>query len=253
MSTSSVEELAAHLARLETELQSLRQNLSLISQPDNRVVQLDVANTLEMQWKLVTSMVVFLMQIGFGMFEVGLCRVKNTNSILMKNILDTCIVCVVWWLVGQAFAVCPLCPSVSCQPAHQRDSTCTTVRVRQHVSDSTCTSTYSACPTPSTPMHHSPVVLPSQYGEGGSFIGEPASVFFQEAVIPDSASNVLWFQTYVFATASVTIVSGSIAERTTPIGYACHAIFTACLIYPVTVRWCTTPYTQTPPLARPPV
>lgn len=37
------------------------------------------------------AQVVFYMQVGFTMFEVGSVRAKNTKNILLKNILDVSI------------------------------------------------------------------------------------------------------------------------------------------------------------------
>ena len=47
----------------------------------------------------------------------------------------------------------------------------------------------------------------------------------------------LWLQSYVYATASVTIVSGAVAKRTSPVGYMSHALLTCGLTYPVVVHW----------------
>ena len=48
---------------------------------------------------------------------------------------------------------------------------------------------------------------------------------------------MVWFQSCIYATTSVTIVSGAIAERSSPMGYMCHSCITAGLIYPVVVHW----------------
>jgi Amt family ammonium transporter len=38
-------------------------------------------------WTLITGMLVFFMNLGFGMLESGLCRSKNTVNILAKNVI----------------------------------------------------------------------------------------------------------------------------------------------------------------------
>lgn len=43
------------------------------------------------------------MQIGFGFVECGSVRKKNANSILMKNLLDVCVGCLGWLLLGFGF------------------------------------------------------------------------------------------------------------------------------------------------------
>jgi Amt family ammonium transporter len=51
-------------------------------------------------WVIVTAFLVFVMQLGFGMLEAGLIRVKNITNILIKNILDFCIATIVYWAFG---------------------------------------------------------------------------------------------------------------------------------------------------------
>eukprot|EP00325_Prymnesiales_sp_UTEX-LB-985_P011386 CAMPEP_0174761086 /NCGR_PEP_ID=MMETSP1094-20130205/109096_1 /TAXON_ID=156173 /ORGANISM="Chrysochromulina brevifilum, Strain UTEX LB 985" /LENGTH=513 /DNA_ID=CAMNT_0015967033 /DNA_START=15 /DNA_END=1555 /DNA_ORIENTATION=- len=47
---------------------------------------------------------VFLMQCGFAVLAAGSVREKNVRNILLKNGLDACVGCVVWFLVGAGFA-----------------------------------------------------------------------------------------------------------------------------------------------------
>jgi Amt family ammonium transporter len=43
-------------------------------------------------------------QAGFGMLEVGCVRKKNTKHILMKNMIDTSVAGLMWWLIGATLA-----------------------------------------------------------------------------------------------------------------------------------------------------
>lgn len=54
-------------------------------------------------WVIVTASMVFFMQAGFVMLEIGACRAKNTINIVMKSFLDFCICAIVFLLVGFAF------------------------------------------------------------------------------------------------------------------------------------------------------
>lgn len=54
-------------------------------------------------WIIVTASMVFFMQAGFVMLEIGACRAKNTINIVMKSFLDFCICAIVFLLVGFAF------------------------------------------------------------------------------------------------------------------------------------------------------
>ena len=51
-------------------------------------------------WFLIGVVLVFWMQAGFAMLEIGLVRAKNTGNIIMKNLMDFCIGTVVFILIG---------------------------------------------------------------------------------------------------------------------------------------------------------
>ena len=51
-------------------------------------------------WLLMGAALVFWMQAGFAMVEAGFTRAKNTGNILMKNLMDFCIGCAVFILLG---------------------------------------------------------------------------------------------------------------------------------------------------------
>merc|ERR1740130_1893566 len=44
------------------------------------------------------------MQAGFATLSAGSIRAKNVSNILLKNLLDACIGCVAWFLLGYGFA-----------------------------------------------------------------------------------------------------------------------------------------------------
>ena len=43
---------------------------------------------------------VFFMQAGFAMLEVGIVQPKNATNILFKNLIDASLAAITWWLVG---------------------------------------------------------------------------------------------------------------------------------------------------------
>jgi Amt family ammonium transporter len=51
-------------------------------------------------WFLIGAALVFFMQCGFAMVETGFTRAKNAGNIIMKNLMDFCIGCVVFILLG---------------------------------------------------------------------------------------------------------------------------------------------------------
>lgn len=56
-----------------------------------------IGNTI---WVLLGALLVFFMQAGFAMVEVGFTRAKNSGNIIMKNLLDFSIAAPIFWLVG---------------------------------------------------------------------------------------------------------------------------------------------------------
>ncbi|MBO4592439.1 MAG: ammonium transporter, partial [Eubacterium sp.] len=51
-------------------------------------------------WFLKGAALVFCMQAAFAMVESGFARAKNAGNILMKNLMDFCIGCCVFILIG---------------------------------------------------------------------------------------------------------------------------------------------------------
>ena len=57
-------------------------------------------SSIDSVWVLFGAVLVFSMQIGFTMVEVGLTRLKNSGNIIMKNVMDLCLGTVMFWLIG---------------------------------------------------------------------------------------------------------------------------------------------------------
>ena len=53
-------------------------------------------------WTLVAAFLVFFMQAGFAMVEVGFTRAKNAGNIIMKNLMDFSVGSLVFFIVGYA-------------------------------------------------------------------------------------------------------------------------------------------------------
>ena len=51
-------------------------------------------------WVLVCGAMVLMMHAGFALLEAGLCRMKNVESVLMKNLLTPLIGSVCWCLAS---------------------------------------------------------------------------------------------------------------------------------------------------------
>ena len=55
-------------------------------------------------WLIFGGVLVFWMQAGFAMLEVGTVHRKNTKNILIKNMFDASIAAIMWWSIGHALA-----------------------------------------------------------------------------------------------------------------------------------------------------
>ena len=40
-------------------------------------------------------------QCGFALLEAGSVRLKNTNNILLKDVVNTCLSALIWWAIGE--------------------------------------------------------------------------------------------------------------------------------------------------------
>ena len=60
--------------------------------------------TTDVIYYIYCATLVFLMQAGFAMLEVGSVRKKNSKNILVKNFMDACIGALMWWAMGYAIA-----------------------------------------------------------------------------------------------------------------------------------------------------
>ena len=75
-------------------------NLYLSQQSDITLLQ----ESTDVVWVSIATYLVFFMQAGFAMLELGSVRHKNAQNILLKNFLDICIATLTWWLLGYGFA-----------------------------------------------------------------------------------------------------------------------------------------------------
>jgi len=64
----------------------------------------NLAQALDHTWFILCGALVMFMQAGFAMVESGVCRAKNVQNILLKNLTDVCVGTLGWWMSGWAFA-----------------------------------------------------------------------------------------------------------------------------------------------------
>lgn len=81
-------------------LVSLIAGVPAVAMADTPVTADAVQTNLNFVWTCVAAFLVFLMQAGFAMVEMGMTRAKNAANILMKNMMDFCIGSLAFWAVG---------------------------------------------------------------------------------------------------------------------------------------------------------
>lgn len=86
------------------ELKAYRSLLFLFFLRGGSIMSEEILNAVNGQvfavWFLIGAALVFWMQAGFAMVETGFTRAKNAGNILMKNLMDFCIGCVMFILIG---------------------------------------------------------------------------------------------------------------------------------------------------------
>ncbi|HSR11016.1 MAG TPA: ammonium transporter [Thermodesulfobacteriota bacterium] len=60
----------------------------------------DHAASMDMVWTLIASFLIFLMQAGFTLVEVGFTRAKNAGNVVMKNMIDFSLGSIGFFLIG---------------------------------------------------------------------------------------------------------------------------------------------------------
>uniref|UniRef100_A0A7S1D705 Ammonium transporter n=1 Tax=Cyclophora tenuis TaxID=216820 RepID=A0A7S1D705_CYCTE len=67
-------------------------------------IDADIEAAINGLWILTAAILCFLLQAGFGLYEVGSVREKNAQNIMLKNMMDVCVSAIAYWSVGYAFA-----------------------------------------------------------------------------------------------------------------------------------------------------
>ncbi|KAH8092379.1 ammonium transmembrane transporter [Aureococcus anophagefferens] len=88
------------LASLEARVAALEGNHGL----DDDAALFLPAGDADAFWLLFGMVLVFFMQAGFAMLEVGSVQLKNTKNILIKNVFDASIAAIMWWFFGYGIA-----------------------------------------------------------------------------------------------------------------------------------------------------
>lgn len=79
--------------------------LGWTDEADDGVAKANLGTDLDTMWLCIGAILVFFMQTGFAMLEVGTVNKKNTSNILLKNVLDASVGSIVWFLTGYGIAM----------------------------------------------------------------------------------------------------------------------------------------------------
>eukprot|EP00933_Yihiella_yeosuensis_P062585 TRINITY_DN6557_c0_g4_i1.p1 TRINITY_DN6557_c0_g4~~TRINITY_DN6557_c0_g4_i1.p1 ORF type:complete len:594 (+),score=135.75 TRINITY_DN6557_c0_g4_i1:112-1782(+) len=66
--------------------------------------KIDMSAAMDTSWLLLCGSLIMFMHAGFAMLEAGSCRMKNTQNVLMKNLVNVCVGTLGWWIFGWGFA-----------------------------------------------------------------------------------------------------------------------------------------------------
>jgi Amt family ammonium transporter len=60
---------------------------------------------IDLAWLFVVLIMIFNMQMGFILLEVGVSRKKHSRNVLLKNVVDTLICIPGFWLIGYSLSI----------------------------------------------------------------------------------------------------------------------------------------------------
>lgn len=189
-------------------------------------------------WLLTSGFLVFFMQSGFALLEVGCVSVRNTQNILFKNLIDPTIAVIIFW--GFGF---PIAMGSGGGFIGSLDSTSFTIGIDNDMTPNENTCVSPACAdidaaftvTDSCASH--PTIDGTACEEACKAI-DPDCVF--TSVETDGYHDSHWatfFFQWAFCATAATIVSGAVAERILFKVYAIVTLVLTGFIYPVVVHW----------------
>eukprot|EP00933_Yihiella_yeosuensis_P021968 TRINITY_DN17304_c0_g1_i1.p1 TRINITY_DN17304_c0_g1~~TRINITY_DN17304_c0_g1_i1.p1 ORF type:complete len:558 (+),score=124.49 TRINITY_DN17304_c0_g1_i1:81-1754(+) len=181
--------------RLDRRLQANSQSFMTKAEWNKQVSSMHTA--MDTEWMILCGALVMIMHAGFAMLEAGCCRVKNTQNVLMKNLVNVCVGTLGWWIFGWAFAY-----------GSGKDG-----------------------------KLDNGFIGYEQFAGSGFLSDADAGVITVNTGGKLTSPALNWYFQWTFCTAGATIVSGGVAERVKSASYALFAFVMASFIYPVIVAW----------------
>jgi len=165
-----------------------------------------VADATDFFYYMMCGCMVFLMQLGFAMLEVGAVHKKNVNNIILKGTLDILICGIAWWAMG--FAIAFGAPKYAVARGEYR-----------FIGGKYNSYYFGNCL------------------DGYKEDGDTPTQSDEDACAGYEHRYPEWFFQFAFAATAATIVSGAVAERTTTTMYVIYSLWLTCWVYPVVVHW----------------
>lgn len=83
---------------------SIEARLDMLEKQVGELTGLARSADFDTAWIIWCGILVFFMQVGFAMLEVGSISPKNTKAVLIKNLTDAALGAICWWTLGHGFA-----------------------------------------------------------------------------------------------------------------------------------------------------
>jgi Amt family ammonium transporter len=77
----------------------------LVLQEQVDIATAQLSDLIDLVWMFVVLVMIFNMQMGFTLLEVGMSRKKHSRSVLLKNLVDVFICSFGFWLIGYSISI----------------------------------------------------------------------------------------------------------------------------------------------------
>ncbi|MDY7002478.1 MAG: ammonium permease [Cyanobacteriota bacterium] len=180
-------------------------------------------------WLLLAGALVFFMNAGFALLEVGLCRSENSINVLAKNLIVFCVAAIAFWMFGFGLMFGDGLDHPPCTATFDRDDQ----KIVSYLG------------------HFSPATEYNRFGQKSQFIllpkdnplGFPREGFScLQAQFPKRSIASLFFFQLAFAATAATIISGAVAERIKFWAFFWFSFILVGFLYPIVGHWVWSKY-----------
>jgi len=179
-------------------------------------------------WLLVAGALVFFMNAGFALLEVGLCRSENSINVLAKNLIVFCVAAIAFWMFGFGLMFGDGLDHAPCREGFPQDNQ---ISYLGHFSPATEYNRFE---------HESQFIL---LPKDDNLLGFPREGFScLQRQFPNRSIASLFFFQLAFAGTAATIVSGAVAERIKFWAFFWFSFIVVGFLYPIVGHWVWSEY-----------